>query len=75
MVNGEICMKNLIEKLMDKARRFSIFDYAIFKITLFSAGVLLGTYFSSFFLSNIGLVWIVFAVSYGYMFYISFVRG
>ena len=68
-------MKNLIEKLMDKARRFSVLDYAIFKITLLSAGVLFCTYFSSFFLSVIGLVWIVFVVSYGYMFYISFIRG
>ena len=67
-------MKNLIEKLMDKARRFSILDYAILKITLLSAGVLLGSYFSSFFTSIIGLVWIVFVVSYGYLFYISFIR-
>ena len=74
MINGEVCMKNLIEKLMDKVKRFSILDFAIFKITLLSAGVLLGTYFSSFFLSIIGLVWIVFAVSYGYMLYISFIR-
>ena len=68
-------MKNIVEKLVDKAGRFSILDYAIFKITLLSAGVLLGTYFSSFFLSIIGLVWAVFAVSYGYMLYISFIRG
>ena len=68
-------MRNVIDKLMDKAKNFSILDYAVFKITLLSAGVLLGTYLSSFFLSIIWLVWIIFVVSYGYMFYICFIRG
>jgi len=68
-------MKNMIEKLMDKARNFSILDYGIFKISLLSAGILIGTYLSSFFMSIIWLVWIVFAVSYAYMFYICFIRA
>jgi len=68
-------MKNLIDKLMNKAKNFCILDYAVFKVTLLSAGILLGTYLSSFFLNTIWLVWIIFAVSYGYMLYICFIRG
>ena len=73
-MDREVMMKSLVEKLMDKARRFSAVDYAMFKVTLLSVGVLFGAYFSSFFLSVIGFVWVVFVVSYVYMFYISFIR-
>ena len=67
-------MKNLIQKLMDKARNFSALDFALFKITLLSAGILIGTYLSSFIMPVIWFVWVVFVISYLYMIYISFYR-
>ena len=68
-------MKNMIAKLMDKARNFSILDYAIFKTVLLSAGILIGAYFSSFIMGVIWLVWIILAASYSYLFYICFIRN
>ena len=67
-------MKNTIQKLMDKARNFSVLDYAIFKTVLLSMGILIGVYLSSYIMSVIWLVWIIFAVSYCYMIYICFIR-
>ena len=67
-------MTDFIGKLMDKARNFSVLDFAVFKISLLSAGILIGAYLSSFFMNIIRLVWVIFAVSYFYMFYISFIR-
>ncbi len=52
-------MTNIIKDLIAVARRFTGYDFAIFKITLLSAGILLGAYFSSFFIANIAVVWIV----------------
>lgn len=45
--------------MLDAARRFTGFDFAIFKICLLSIGILLGTYFANFFQSWIVIVWIV----------------
>ena len=67
-------MTGFVYKLMDKARNFSMFDFAIFKTTLLSAGILIGTYLASYIMSIIWLLWIIFVVSYLYMIYISFFR-
>lgn len=52
-------MASFVKKLVDAAHRFTAFDFAVFKLTLLSAGILLGAYFSPFFLQNITVVWIV----------------
>lgn len=52
-------MANVFKKLVDAAHRFTAYDFTIFKLTLLSAGILLGAYFSRFFLENITIVWIV----------------
>lgn len=50
-------MKRLIDSLMGAVRRFGVFDFAVFKLALLGAGVLLGAYFSSFFLTWSTIVW------------------
>lgn len=55
---------DVITKLRNAASRFSVTDFAVFKICLVAIGVLLGTYFGTFFIRHIAVVWIVAAVTY-----------
>lgn len=57
-------MRNFLSKLLDSAKKYTLMDYGCLKITLISLGILLGTYFSKFFLSHTRLLWIIFIVSY-----------
>lgn len=50
-------MTKLINLLMSSARRFSVGDFAVLKLLLCSIGIILGMYFSEFFLSYKYLVW------------------
>jgi hypothetical protein len=52
-------MNGIIKNLMNAARHFSVMDFAAMKLYLLCFGILLGSYFSDFFLEHIGLVWIV----------------
>ncbi len=56
-------MKNLIKKLQLAASRFSCVDFAIFKIYLFSVGILFGIYFAQFWFTYINIIWVVAVVS------------
>ena len=57
-------MKTLINYLMSQVRKFSVVDFAFFKLTLLSAGILLGSYFAAFFQEIIVFLWILFVISY-----------
>jgi len=65
-------LKKLINRALDSTKNYNVFDFGILKITLISAGILLGAYFSEFFLSNIALVWIIFIISYVIIMYKTF---
>lgn len=52
-------MGNVIKNLIEAARHFTGSDFAIFKICLLSIGILLGSYFSSFFMQYTLIVWVV----------------
>lgn len=52
-------MSTVIKKLLDAAHTFTAVDFAIFKICLLAIGVLLGAYFSQFFLEYIDFIWII----------------
>ena len=67
-------MRNLIDRLLKAARKYTIMDYAFFKITLASFGIILGAYFSSFFLSHINIIWVIFIVSYLWIGYRTLVK-
>lgn len=56
-------MKNLISRMIGAAHHFTGFDFAVFKISLLSIGILLGTYFASFFHAWIIPVWVIAGVS------------
>lgn len=66
-------MKNLLTRLLEAARCFTIIDFAIFKLCLLSFGILLGTYFAVYFREYIAVVWIVAAICAIYM-YIQVIR-
>lgn len=56
-------MNNLIDELMNAARKFTLIDFAILKICLLSMGVLLGVYLSDFFMRDISIVWMIAVVT------------
>lgn len=57
-------MKNFINKLVNAAHQFTGLDFAIFKICLLTIGILLGAYFSVFFLKYISIIWVVAIVTW-----------
>lgn len=65
-------MKKFISNLVDAARRFTGLDFAIFKLYLIAVGILLGAYFSDFFLNYISVVWIIAFVTWFLMLFITF---
>lgn len=60
-------MCNFIKSMRDSARKFTVLDFGVFKIYLIAIGILLGLYFSDFFLENITIVWIVAVVALIFM--------
>ena len=57
-------MKNLVNKLLSTTKKYTVLDYSFLKITFISLGILIGTYFSNFFLNYTSLLWIIFLISY-----------
>lgn len=62
-------MKDLINTLLDRAKNYNIWDFSALKLALVTVGILLGAYFSEFFLNNIRIVWIIFVVTYLFIMY------
>ncbi len=62
-------MKNFINNMLKRTQKYNLWDFSALKITLVAAGIILGAYFSEFFLGNIGIVWIVFVVTYVFIMY------
>jgi putative Mn2+ efflux pump MntP len=67
-------MKKLINRLLNAAKKYNAWDYALFKITLCSFGVLLGTYFSQFFLKYMPIVWVIFIIAYVWIMYKTLIK-
>jgi len=67
-------MKNLINKALNSTKNYNIFDFSILKLSLITFGILLGAYFSKFFLSIILFIWIVFIVCYAMIMYKTFIK-
>ena len=65
-------MNSLIQRLLSASRKFSLIDFVFFKITLVSIGLLLGAYFSRFFLGIASILWPVFIISYLWLMYRTF---
>ncbi|MFI3281435.1 MAG: hypothetical protein R3Y44_05630 [Rikenellaceae bacterium] len=56
-------MKDFLMKLQRAANQFNMVDFAIFKIYIFSVGLLFGAYFAHFWLAYINIVWVVAIIS------------
>mgnify|MGYP000876367172 FL=1 len=67
-------MKNLVNKLLSTTKKYTVLDYSFLKITLISLGILIGTYFSNFFLNYTSLLWIIFLISYIFIIYRTFIK-
>ena len=67
-------MSDYFRKLMDSIRRYSIFDFGVFKIMLVMLGILLGLYFPIPLFRIIWLIIPVFVLSYVWIIYITFFR-
>ncbi len=58
-LNLPIVMSTFIRRLLDAAHTFTAVDFAIFKVCLLAIGVLLGAYFSQFFMEYIDFIWVI----------------
>ena len=52
-------MSNLINELLKAAHHYTVVDFGIYKICLFTFGILFGTYFYTFFEKHILVFWII----------------
>ena len=57
-------MKKFIDNMLQRTRKYTLWDFGALKVALVAVGVLFGAYFSKFFLDNIVIVWIIFVVTY-----------
>ena len=57
-------MKRFINYMTAQGRKFTAIDFMFFKLTLLSAGILLGSYFAAFFQGIIVGIWILFVICY-----------
>jgi len=67
-------MVNFINKALEAARKYTVWDYGTLKVCLFTLGLLVGQAFPPFPLEAIlGLV-ILFVLSYAWLVYLTFFR-
>ena len=67
-------MKGFIDKALNAAKSYSVWDYGWLKLTLISFGILVGTYFAQFFIQYIIIVWAVFILTYLWVLYKTFFK-
>ena len=66
-------MKRWINRALRSARNYSLMDFGFLKLTLISLGILVGAYWSEYFLRHTLFLWCVFLGSYLYILYRTFV--
>ncbi len=57
-------MSKLIQTLLQSIQKFNATDFVLLKLYLLSIGTLSGTYFSSFFIKHISIVWSIATTSF-----------
>lgn len=67
-------MKRLIDRMLQAARQYNLWDYGCLKIALFTLGIIFGAYFSKFFLSFISVIWILFIITYVWIIYKTLIK-
>ncbi len=66
---GGMIMFNIVGKIMNAARKYTVLDYGFFKFLMITFGILLGVYFKQPLLNFIWLIWTIFVVSAIWMTY------
>lgn len=67
-------MKGFIEKALNAAKKFNVWDFGLFKICLFSLGIIFGVYFNNFFLAYIQTIWVLFIATWVWLLYKTFFK-
>ncbi len=67
-------MNKFIKRVLKATSKYTVMDFACLKITLVFLGILLGAYFSEFFLNHTVFLWIVFIISYVGIMYRTFIK-
>lgn len=65
-------MKKLVKKLLKKAQKMDIWDWALLKMTLIAFGILIGAYFN--FGAYLICVWFVAIVGWMMLFYTFYIK-
>jgi len=67
-------MKRFIDRALNAAKLYNVWDYGWLKVTLISFGIIVGAYFAPFFVQFIVIVWAVFVLSYLWIMYKTFFK-
>ncbi|MEL7647880.1 MAG: hypothetical protein AAGU76_07290 [Sedimentibacter sp.] len=67
-------MRKLIKRVMNSTREYTVVDFGILKVSLMCFGILLGAYFSDFFLTKIVIVWILYILTFALIIYKTFIK-
>lgn len=67
-------MKDMLQRVMDAAKKYSIVDYGALKIALLSAGILIGAYYAPFFMMYSMVLLTVFLISFIWIVYRTFFK-
>ena len=67
-------MKNLVDKAMNAAKKYTVLDFGLFKLCLFSLGIIIGAYFYAFFSLYVPIVWGIFIASWIWLIYKTFFK-
>lgn len=60
---------NIVKKVMDATKKYTVVDYGFFKFLMITFGMLLGVYYTEAILDFLGLIWAIFIVSAVWMIY------
>ena len=67
-------MKNFVNKAINAARKYTVLDFGLFKLCLFSFGIIAGVYFYTFFSMYMPIVWAIFVASWAWLVYKTFFK-
>lgn len=67
-------MREFIDRALNAAGKYTVLDFACLKIAILSIGILLGAYFSEFFLGYTSYLWVIYIVSFAWIIYRTFFK-
>jgi small multidrug resistance family-3 protein len=67
-------MKHFVNKALDAAKKYTALDFGLFKLCLFSFGIIFGVYFHSFFSVSMPIAWGIFVATWAWLVYKTFFK-